>query len=437
MSIFIVFVTVLKEVSIDTKKIDFGFPTASKLKSRDRKLKTRAGGWELIYNFVHHILGEATKYSGVPMHIGHYRSHIESQIQQANPGAAGFFAPEAWREFIQSGVAAKLLGMPRSVREPCCELRYIGGDGTGIGIPVASVHHIPPVWMPPEGVRQPSVDWGRLDRCAIGSHEQGSADQKKKSRDFLKRSTTSGISKQTICEVRDTLNDYSEVFPPELLKLLENWFTIDKSNTKWDPIRRLLNACACQDSLFGIVTANMLPRISQLIKALTKPTFDGFDDRGTSIQSLFHSIQGEGMGPEIVAASAACVAELQLKQGSGVRCTAVFASFLQFIGMCFLICFLMCFSCAFCAFQYLYDHFYRIFLQSHVCPTHWIWSQSSQSTTVTSGFLDRTQEQLGVDIYCQTMDVLCEHLGHYHQLRRRYKMNWDLVRDVQNVDFMS
>lgn len=291
-----------------------------------------SGGWEIIYNFVHHIMGEATKYSGVPMHIGHYCSHVNTQIQQSNPGAAGFFSPESWRMFIQSGVSARMLGMPRSVREPCCELRYIGGDGTGIGIPIASVHHIPPVWVPPAGTRESSVDWGRLDRCAIGNKEVGTAEEKKQTRSYLKEATCSGVSKEHLCKIRDSLNEYETVLPKDIFDLLECWFTVERKNDRWDPIRRLLHACSCQDSLLGVVTADMLPHISGLISALTKTTYDGFDSSGTSVQHLINSIQQDGMGPEISAAAQACIKEMQRDESSGRQCLIVFASFLQFLG---------------------------------------------------------------------------------------------------------
>ena len=99
------------------------------------------------------MLGEQGKYSGVPMHIGHYRTHIDERVQRTQPNTHGFFSQKNWRIFFQSGVAIRLASLPSSIREPCCSLRYIGGDGTGIGLPINAIHHLDPVWKPPDGTR--------------------------------------------------------------------------------------------------------------------------------------------------------------------------------------------------------------------------------------------------------------------------------------------
>ena len=106
------------------------------------------------------------------MHLGHFRAHVNERIRAVNPNVRGFFDPTAWREFIQSGVAARLQGFPSSLREPCCSLRYIGGDGTAIGVPLGNASDVVPVWQPPGGLREPNKKWGRLQRCAIGDDLQ-------------------------------------------------------------------------------------------------------------------------------------------------------------------------------------------------------------------------------------------------------------------------
>ena len=59
-----------------------------------------AGGHELIYRFLGHVLGVPTKFSGVSMHMGHFNGHLRefSFAETQNEG----FSSEDWRKFLQT-----------------------------------------------------------------------------------------------------------------------------------------------------------------------------------------------------------------------------------------------------------------------------------------------------------------------------------------------
>jgi hypothetical protein len=290
------------------------------------------GGWEIIYEFLNHILGEQQKYSGVSMHLGHYRSHVESQIQMRSPASGGFFSPKSWRLFIQSGVAARLMGMPSTLREPCCELRYLGCDGTGIGVCISHVQDVTPVWVPPAGVRPPTTNWGRLARCAIGDFIDASAKEKDAARKYLRGCTEASNSSDDLRTLRDNVVNMLTSLPTQLAKVLEIWFTLDSADDRWDPVRRILRACSCQDSLLGIVPVSLLADIDGIVGLMTESDPFASGEQISSLDKHLHKLQVAGMGPEIAAAVTASKSEYFKNKSSGRVFLIALASLLSYIG---------------------------------------------------------------------------------------------------------
>jgi len=290
-------------------------------------------GWEVIYDFLNHVLGIAGKFNGVPMHIGHFRAHVDKKISECNPKARCFFDPVAWREFIQGGVAAKLQGLPSSFREPCCSLQYIGGDGTAIGVPLGNAKDVSPVWQPPGGLREPVRKWGRLQRCAIGNEiSDVKASEKKAAREFIQNVTSGSVTASQIRETRDDLDEVSPAMPEVISKLLETWFTFDRHDDRWDSIRHLLRACSCQDSLCGIVTVEMVPYIETITStAMRQQPFSDARDLHAWRLTL-DKIAKQGMGPEIVKALEACRSEFLEHPATGKHALITFVAFLTYIG---------------------------------------------------------------------------------------------------------
>jgi hypothetical protein len=291
------------------------------------------GGWEIIYDLLNHLLGEANKFAGVEMHLGHFRSHVETRIQQSNPGAAGFFCSRSWREFIQSGTAATLTAFPNTVRQPCCDLKVIGGDGTCIGVPIANASSVQPVWRPPLQSTEQHIKWGRLDRCAVGNSGDSTAAERKEARTFIHSATASSVSKDQIRELRDNLDAHSASLPPEIVKVLEIWFNLDSKDLRWSPMRRIIHACAYEDSVIGIIPVQIVPDINQVITVLMNGNQQADDEEMKVLSKLFSTITKYGMGPDIVAAVTCCISEEPKSKFTGQACRLACASLLKYLGI--------------------------------------------------------------------------------------------------------
>ena len=267
------------------------------------------------------------------MHLGHFRAHVNERIRAVNPNVRGFFDPTAWREFIQSGVAARLQGFPSSLREPCCSLRYIGGDGTAIGVPLGNASDVVPVWQPPGGLREPYKKWGRLQRCAIGDDLKGvDVSSKQGARDFVRSGTSGSVTADEIREIRDDIDNVSSAMPETVSKLLELWFTFDRRDDRWDPVRHLLRACSCQDSICGMVTEEMVPCI-ELLTSIAMKQQPFADPRDLHCWRLtLQKISTKGMGPEIVAALESCRREYLVKPSTGKQALIALTAFLTYLG---------------------------------------------------------------------------------------------------------
>jgi hypothetical protein len=94
-------------------------------------------GIEHVYDFIYHILGKPGEYSGVAMHAGHYKGHMNSFIDMIHGDKVQpFFNDKYWREFIVTGAALWMQSLPKECHEPCCGLDMLGCDGTALGISV-------------------------------------------------------------------------------------------------------------------------------------------------------------------------------------------------------------------------------------------------------------------------------------------------------------
>lgn len=280
-----------------------------------------------MFDFLDHLMGRSSKFSGVQMHIGHFLSHVNERIQRCNPKANGFFSDHSCRMFLQSGLAARLQALPNFVREPCCSLRYLGGDGTAIGVPIMNLGGIKPVWDPPLGRRRAQKKWGRLDRCAVGNNCNNSSE----AREFIEKVTSPSITVETRLDIRSQLDSVSDSLPNGILGLLEYWLGLSPQNRKWDPLRRLLRACAYEDSVCGIIPLRMIPSIKRIIQLACKsPPFG--DDEIKEWDSLTNMISRQGLGPYIAMALSTSREEYFKNNQTGQGALVAISSFLQYVG---------------------------------------------------------------------------------------------------------
>ena len=284
-----------------------------------------------MFDFLDHLMGKSSKFSGVQMHIGHFLSHVNERIQRCNPKANGFFSDPSCRMFLQSGLAARLQALPNFVREPCCSLRYLGGDGTAIGVPIMNLGGIKPVWDPPLGRRSALKKWGRLDRCALGNNCNNPSEARA-CREFIEKVTSPSITVDTRLDIRSELDSVSESLPNGILGLLEYWLGLSPLNLKWDPLRRLLRACAYQDSLCGIVSLRMIPSIKRITQLACKSPPFGTDSEIKEWDSLTDIISRQGLGPYIAMTLRTSREEYFKSNQTGQGALVAISSFLQYVG---------------------------------------------------------------------------------------------------------
>jgi hypothetical protein len=254
-----------------------------------------AGGWELAYDYFTHITGEKGKFSGVPMHVGHYRDAMDTRIQATNPGVAGFFSARKWRTFIHSALALRMASLRAATREPCCDLRVIGGDGTGIGIPLKNVD-IDPVWAPlePKPRSSSSLRGSTINRCGIGPVDlEGTASDFEKARQFLHELTSRSTSTSVRGDLRDRIDEFAEHMPAPIFKALEMFLVLDQTEPHWHDVRCILATLSHTESLTGIISIHMLDDIASIVARMR------LQSSAIADSTLVENISSHGMGPEI------------------------------------------------------------------------------------------------------------------------------------------
>lgn len=287
----------------------------------------------MIYDVLHHIVGRSGKFSGIPLHIGHFRAHVDERIKMNNPTARGFFSALKWIVFIQSGMAARLKGLPSSIREPCCSLKYIGGDGTAIGVTLQNLDKVSPVWFPPDGLRPKLKDWGCMDRCVIGTDcSEASASDRDDARTFIRSSTAGSNDSNTFANLREMLDTIKDSMPEPLFNVLELWFSLSPEDKQWSSVRRILRACSYKDSLSGSITAAMITPIRTALMIMCKPNpFREPLDMLTWEKAL-KGMRYSGLGNDM---ASACIAVEQdyISRNSSERHTLLaLASLLEYLG---------------------------------------------------------------------------------------------------------
>ncbi len=205
---------------------------------------------------------------------------------------------------MQSGIAARQASFPAAVREPCCNLRYIGGDGTGIGVQIKNLDSVQPVWKPPVSMYARPKNWGALDRCVIGNNvplpPERTAKDRKDARQFMKLATETPLGNSQNDVDLERLAEFQDLIPPSVYALLVQWIDLNSHEKKWSAMRSLLRASACQDSLCGVIPESMLGDLRSAVALASRPRvlLENKAEYALWCKTL-HSIRQVGMGPQI------------------------------------------------------------------------------------------------------------------------------------------
>lgn len=252
-----------------------------------------------------------------------------------NPLVRCFFQPKKWMMFIQSAMAARLMGLPSFVREPCCELKVIGGDGTAIGVALGSMEDVKPVWEPPGGVRPRLKDWGCMDRCAIGNQTADTTpSEREAARTYLRSSTDASNTPDAFTNLRQMFDCFKDTMPESIFNVLEAWFSTEPSSDYWEPVRRVLRACSYKDSLCGSIGDAVAPVIRRALALMCKPQPFASSRDLASWEECMKEMRKCSKSVDLAAASDAVKRDFLSSSSASRHVLLAFSSLLEYLGLC-------------------------------------------------------------------------------------------------------
>ena len=267
--------------------IVFAFPILSPRKT---------AGWELALDFFGHIFGERAAFSGVQMHMGHMCGHYNRQVAMARGSTvAGFFAEKTWRTFLQSGLALYSQALPANVKTACCDLSYLGGDGTPIGLPADGWAPVKQVWEPADDTQQEPCNRSRTERCGIPGGE-GDNSPVELCRRFILEVTE---RKAAVEELRNNLPTHKEHMPEALYDELCTFLQKPTTDQDYEPLRSLIRCFASRHSATGMIPYDIAEMILDRQEDLNSDNGAQFRRSWKEIGSRLRNCQ---MGPEITRA---------------------------------------------------------------------------------------------------------------------------------------
>jgi hypothetical protein len=253
-----------------------------------------AVGYELIYDYLRHVLGVQGQYSGVGIHIGHFVSHFR---MSSGSTVTNF----QMRRLIHTGVALWLRGFASKVLRPCCEVSLVGGDGTFIGIPTQNIPACAtPAWQP-HRLCSPSVSWDRRSRQPLAKAFEDSGLDKKAIDELLEQlknsvSTTNSESTRLSVAEAITHSDVLRRTVPELVVELTRWLRLTCLSREYQPLRAIFSCLFANDSLTGLfppqLASTLLENIPKL--AIQQSCLKIVEEFKTE-----YAFRGCGLGPEI------------------------------------------------------------------------------------------------------------------------------------------
>ena len=218
------------------------------------------GGYELVYRFLGHVLGISGKFSGVPMHMGHFNKH--HRFYTFSDGYHASFSDDNWRTFLQSAVALWMrnVGGPT----PCCDLRFIGGDGTSIGIPLGNLSGFKSVWEPSTLVDMPQTEEasrsGRVAVVMTSSNPECMPTPSflQKLRTSLRLALGSSVSDVDFGNCLQDFHNHSRDLLPIWFSQAFLLFTRVEGRFR-EALRVLLRNCISEASVTTLITRRLLP----------------------------------------------------------------------------------------------------------------------------------------------------------------------------------
>ena len=182
--------------------------------------------------------------------MGHMCGHFNKQIAMARgANVAGFFDEKNWRTFLQSGLALYSQALPAHVKEACCDLSFLGGDGTPIGLPADGWAAVKQVWEPAVDTPEDTVRRSRVDRCGITGGE-GESNPVEMCRRFVLEITD---READVGALRNGLAAHQETMPSALYDELTCFLDMPQTDEDYEPLRSLIRCFVSRHSVTGVI----------------------------------------------------------------------------------------------------------------------------------------------------------------------------------------
>jgi hypothetical protein len=252
-------------------------------------------GHEVIYRYINHILGQPKQFSGVGMHIGHFASQFRIDTTST-------ITNSQMRRLLHTGITLWLRGFGELVLRPCCDLKFIGGDGTVIGITTPNIPKSTlPVWHP-KTLRHPLIDWNRRSRQALSSGFASAGLNDQEAAQFLEHLQGIVTPRQTEAARRSLSMMLTEAkvlqkMSPELCVEFHRWLLMPTLSLEFEPLERVFSCLFSQGSLTGLFP----PQLASIIIRNKVPLMDQQHCNSTIERlSLDYAFKGCGIGVEVM-----------------------------------------------------------------------------------------------------------------------------------------
>jgi hypothetical protein len=223
-------------------------------------------GHEVIYAYLNHILGVAGQFSGVGMHIGHFASQFRTTTSST-------ISNTQMRRLLHTGITLWLRGFSMNVLRPCCDLKFIGGDGTVIGIPTPNIPDgIRPVWHP-QRLREPSFRWSLHSRQPLSKafalaniNDKERAQYLNNLRNMLSPRKNEAARRNLAAML--TRDNVLQRMSSELATEFVRWLKLPTMSLEFEPLEQVFMCLFSQGSLTGLFPVQLATVINENLKNL-------------------------------------------------------------------------------------------------------------------------------------------------------------------------
>ena len=242
--------------------------------------------------------------------MNHYRCNLTARIQQGDSTRKEFFFAGQWRAWVQSAFACWLHSFPRELDDPCCDLKWLGGDGTSIGTSQKRGTHLRSIWKPQIDA-DPDITWGRGDRAATtwisATNDPKSFVKVNQTTIQAKRHTEAlkyalELLKSDDLPVPSQVELNASALLPSIRGELLRWCGLTAKSPEREPLKQLLKISLSSESVTGaiprILVDALLPVLN--LERSVLPTPERRAQAAVCLDRARNDLLCHGVGPHIL-----------------------------------------------------------------------------------------------------------------------------------------